>query len=288
LGVSLLLARLMMPAELGLVAIGLALMGVAQVVRDCGVSAYLQRAPALDQGRFGSCLGVMYGSTALLSLLLLAAGGPLARHFGEPALQPLLDVLLLGFAVSPFSQVMSALMQRDLAAARIAYVSRIGSLAHAATGLGLAALGCGAMSLAWAYVVNILVCSWASWPMRPAGLAWRPSRRGWRPLLHFGLGSLLGSGLGGLNSALPELMLGRMGSVQQVGFLGRANAVVNLFNSLTGPAVNSTTTIVEASAGGGTSSASRLTTPSFVLLAKAARVSAPRRRRSARARTATS
>jgi O-antigen/teichoic acid export membrane protein len=237
-GVSLLLARLMMPAELGLVAIALALMGIAQVLRDFGVGACLQRAPTLDQNHFSSCLGLLYGSTLLLGLLLLAAAGPLARHFGQPALQPLLGVLLLGFVISPFSLVMSALMQRNLDAARIAYVSRFGSLAHALTAVGLAALGCGAMSLAWAYVVNIIVCSWAYWPQRPAGLHWRPSRHGWRPLLHFGLGSLLASGLASFNNALPDLMLGRLGSVHQVGLLGRANAVVNLFNSLTGPAVN--------------------------------------------------
>ena len=99
-GVSLLLARLMMPAELGLVAIALALMGIVQVLRDFGVGACLQRAPTLDQHHFSSCLGLLYGSTLLLGLLLLAAGGPLARHFGQPALQPLLNVLLLGFAIT--------------------------------------------------------------------------------------------------------------------------------------------------------------------------------------------
>jgi O-antigen/teichoic acid export membrane protein len=236
--VSLVLARLMMPAELGLVAIGLALVGIAYVVRDFGVSAWLQRAPAVDQPTFSSCLGLLLASTILLTLLLLAGSGPLARHFGQPALQPLLAVLLLGFALSPVSVVLSALLQRELNAARIAYVSRLGSAAHALTAVGLAALGCGAKSLAWAYVASIVVCNGAFWQRRPAGLAWRPSWQGWRPLLHFGLGSLMGSGLASLNNALPELLLGRLGSVQQVGLLGRANGVVNLFNALTAPAVN--------------------------------------------------
>ncbi|HEX2011952.1 MAG TPA: oligosaccharide flippase family protein [Roseateles sp.] len=237
-GVSLLLARLLMPAELGLVAIALAIVGVAQVLRDLGVSAFLQREPELSQERFGSCLGLLGGSTLLLSLLLFAGSGPLARHFDQPALQSLLLVLLLGFVLTPFSQVMAALMQRDLAAARIAYVSRLGGLAHAVAAVGLAALGCGAMSLAWAYVINVVVCGCAYWPLRPAGLAWHPSRRGWRPLLRFGLGSLLNSGLGGLNNALPDLLLGHMGSTRQVGLLGRANAAVSLFNALAGTAVN--------------------------------------------------
>ncbi len=235
---SLLLARLLMPAELGLVAIGLALVGVARIVRDLGVGVFLQRESALRQDRFSSCLGLLGVSTALLGGLLLAGGGLLSRHFGQPALQPLLAVLVLGFALSPFSLVMAALMQRDLAAARLAAVSRAGTLAHALTALGLALSGVGAMSLAWAYVANIVVCSLTCLPWRPAGLAWRPSLRGWRPVLRFGAGAMLGSGLGGLNNALPDLLLGQLGSASLVGFLGRANAAVGLFGTLVGNAAN--------------------------------------------------
>ncbi len=237
-GVSLLLARLLMPAELGLVAVAMAVLGVAQVLRDGGVSSYLQREAELNPARFASCLGVLWASTAALSLMLLAASGPLSQHFGQPGLQPLLGVLLLGFALSPFSLVMAALMQRELAAARIAYVSRLGALAHALSAVGLAAAGFGAMSLAWAYVINILVCSWAYWPMRPRGMGWRPSTQGWRPVLQFGAGTLLVSGLASLHSAVPDLLLGRLGTLQQVGLLGRANAVVNLFNTVLGNAAN--------------------------------------------------
>ncbi len=240
-GVSLVLARLLVPAELGLVAIALALLGVAQMLRDLGVGNYLQREAELSPGRFASCWGFLIGSTALLGLLLLGASGPLARHFGQPALQPLLVVLLLGFALSPFSLVMAALMQRELAAARIAYVSRLGALAHALSAVGLAAAGFGAMSLAWAYVVNILVCSCAYWPMRPMrpdGFAWKPSAQGWRPLLRFGAGTLLVNGLASVNNALPDLLLGRLGTAAQVGLMGRANAVVNLFNAMLGNAAN--------------------------------------------------
>lgn len=238
LGLSLLLARLLMPAELGLASIAMALIGIAQLLRELGISSYLQREPVLDAPRFGACLGLLVVSTVLLGLLLFAAAGPLALHFGQPGLRPLLQVLLLGFVLTPFSLVMSALMLRELAAARIAAVSRLGTLAHALTALGLAAAGCGAMSLAWAYVVNIVVCSLAYWPLRPGGLAWQPRWTGWRPVLRFGLGALVGNGLDGMNNALPDLLLGRLGSVQQVGLLGRANALVGLFNSLLGTAIN--------------------------------------------------
>lgn len=240
-GVMLVLARLLVPSELGLVAIALALVSVAQVLRDLGVGAYLQREPELSEPRFASCLGVLCASTLLLTLLMLAAAGPVARHYGQPGLQALLAVLLLGFVLQPYSLVMSALLQRELAAGPIARVSRLGDLAHALTAVGGAALGWGAFSLAWAFVVNIVVCSLAYRAVQQ-GLQvqrrWRPSLQGWRPVLRFGQGALLNSGLAGVNSALPDLLLGRLGSMAQVGLLGRANAVVNLLAALLGPAVN--------------------------------------------------
>lgn len=239
--VMLVLARLLVPSELGLVGIALALVSVAQVLRDLGVGAYLQREPELSEPRFASCLGVLCASTALLTLLMLAAAGPVAQHYGQPGLQSLLAVLLLGFVLQPYSLVMSALLQRDLAAGPIARVSRVGDLAHALTAVGGAALGWGAFSLAWAFVVNIVVCSGAYWAVQRAQQVqrrWRPSLKGWRPVLRFGQGALLNSGLAGVNAALPDLLLGRLGSVAQVGLLGRANAVVNLLAALLGPAVN--------------------------------------------------
>jgi O-antigen/teichoic acid export membrane protein len=236
--VSLALARLLLPEDMGRAAIGLAVIGVLHVLRDCGVGAYLQCEPELSADRFSNCLGVLCAATAVLSVWLLVAAGPLARHFGQPGLVPLLSVLLLGFVLSPFGVVMAALLQRDLAARQMAAVSRVGTLSHALTGLGLAALGFGAMSLAWAYVVNILVCGGAYWRLRPAGRVWRLSLRGWRPVLRFGGGALLNSGLAGLNNAVPDLLLARLGAVQQVGLMGRANAVVNLFSAVAGTAIN--------------------------------------------------
>jgi O-antigen/teichoic acid export membrane protein len=57
-------------------------------------------------------------------------------------------------------------------------------------------------------------------------------------VLRFGRGALLSSGLASLHGAVPDLLLARLGSVQQVGLMGRANAAVNLFSAVVGTAVN--------------------------------------------------
>jgi len=237
-GLGLLLARLLAPAEMGVFALALACMAIAQVLRDFGVSGWLQRERDLTRQKVQAALGLSCAASAIVALGLLVASGPLARHFGQPELAGILRVLALGCLPLPFSSVMAALMLRELAAARIAYVSRLGTAAYAATAVGLASLGCGAISLAWANLANVAVCTVAYIPLvSTLALGW-PTCRNWGGILRFGAGSLLTQGLATLNQALPDLMLARLGSPAQVGLMGRANAAVNLFGAVVGMSIN--------------------------------------------------
>lgn len=232
------LARLLQPTDLGLFAMATALFGIAQLLRDFGVSAYLQREPALTPQRFSACLGLLACTTAGMLLVLLLLAEPLAGCFGQPELAPLLCVLALGLPVSAFGSVMAALQLRELAAARIAKVSWLGLASQAIVALALSAEGAGAMGLAWAQVAATLACGLAYAGWRPRHLRWRPAWRGWSEVLRFGGASLFASGLAGLHGALPDLLLGRMGAPHQLGLLGRAQATVSLLQVVAGQALN--------------------------------------------------
>lgn len=234
---GLLLARLLQPAELGLYALGLGVFSVAQLLRDAGVSAYLQREPELTPARFSACLGLLACTTLLATTALLVLADPLARHFGQPGLTVLLQVLALGLLLSAYGSVMAALQLRALSASRIAFVSRMGTLAHAGVALLLSMEGWGALGLAWAQVASILVCGLA-YACMPTGRSWWPSSRGWAEVLGFGVGALLVGLLGGVNGVLPDLWLGRLGSAHLVGLLGRAQGAVSLLQAVAGQALS--------------------------------------------------
>lgn len=235
--IGLLLARMLAPAELGLFATASAVIGVAQLLRDLGVSSYLQREPELDAERFGACVGLQIAVTAALGAALLTGAGPLAQLLGMPALAPLIRILTLGLVLTPFSSLMAALQLRALEASRIAWVSRLGTLSWGLASIGSAQQGHGALGLAWAQVLRVLVCTIAYGFMRPPGLSWRPRWQGWRPVLRFGSGALGGNLLNGLNGLVPDLLLGRLGGAAQVAMLGRANAVVGSFQNMAGAAI---------------------------------------------------
>ena len=236
--VSLLLARLLTPAEVGVFAIALVGLEIANVLRDIGVSAYLQREPDLTPAKIASAFGLLCLTTGLVALLMWAASVPLGRLYADPALPGLIQWLALGLLPVPFNHVMSALLLRDLSARRIAAVSLLGTAVQAITAVGLAARGHGAMSLAWAHLANIAACSLAYAAIRPAGLSWWPSLSHLGEVARFGRGAWLSNLVLAVHNALPELLLGRLASSHLVGLYGRASATVNLFTALTGTATS--------------------------------------------------
>lgn len=235
---SLVLARLLGASELGLFALAMAVYGVAQLLRDAGLTAYLQREPELTQARFSACLGLLAASTVVVTLALVLLAQPLAQRLGQPGLAPLLWVLAPMLPLSAFSSVMAALQLRALAAGRIARMSWLGLWVQAGVSVACCAQGAGALGLAWAQLATTLVCGLAHLGMRPPGLRWRPAWRGAREVLGFASGALLPAALHTLHGLLPDLLLGRLGGTHVLGLFGRAQAAVGLLQTLAGRALS--------------------------------------------------
>jgi O-antigen/teichoic acid export membrane protein len=94
------------------------------------------------------------------------------------------------------------------------------------------------MALAYANLINIIACALGCIPMRPKYLPWLPSFRHWRSVAHFGMGSLLSSCATALNNAIPDILLGKLGSARHVGLLSRANGTVTIFTYVAGSTVS--------------------------------------------------
>jgi O-antigen/teichoic acid export membrane protein len=235
--VSLILARLLTPAEIGVYSITIVLVNIAHVFREFGVASYLQREAELTPDKIRAAMGVLYGTTWTIALVIFLSSGLVAGYFGYPEVQPVMQVLSIGFLFIPFSSVMLALLVRDYAADKIAVTTAVGTIVYAVTCLGLASLGFGTMSLAWANLANILSTGLAYLPMRPAGLPWLPSWRNCGRVVKFGTGALLTNLLHSINNALPDLLLGKLGSAHQVGLVSRANSTVNIFLAVAGAAI---------------------------------------------------
>ena len=236
--VSVLLARMLSPSEIGVYSMTVVFVNLAHVFRDFGVSTYLQRESVLTPDKIRSATGVVFTTSWLIATTMFLASGWIGRWFNEPEIVPVMQVLAIGFLFIPFGTVTNALLTREFAAEKQAIVMAVGTSSFCISCLVLAKLGFGSMSLAWANLINILACAIAYIPLRPKNMPWTPSFRHWRGVAHFGLGSLLTSCTVAINNAIPDILLGKLGSARLVGLLSRANSTVTIFTYVAGSTVN--------------------------------------------------
>lgn len=236
--VSLFLARLLSPSEIGVYSMTIVFVSIAQNFQDFGVGSYLQREKDLTQEKLRAATGVLFTSSWLIAAAMYAWSDGFGRWFNEPDMIPVMKVLAISFAFIPFASISSALLTREFAAGKQAWVTAFSTVMSTATCIGLAIMGFGAMSMAWAYLANVIACCIAHLPFRPKYLPWLPSFRHWRDVVHFGMSSLLTNCLQSVNNSVPDILLGKLGNATLVGLFSRANSTVTIFFHIIGSTAN--------------------------------------------------
>ena len=235
--VSVIVARILTPAEIGVYSIAIVLVNIAHVFREFGVGSYLQRAPDLTRAQVRSALAVAYAIAWTVAAVVFISAEWVAAWFGYAEIAPVMRILAIGFLFIPFSSVALALLLREYDAKKISIGTVAGTAAYSATCIGLALAGFGATSLAWANLANVLATGVVYVWLGPLHMAYVPRFREVGAVLSFGAGALLTNLIKAANTALPDLILGKLGTARQVGLLSRGNSTVNIFMYVAGSAI---------------------------------------------------
>lgn len=236
--VTIVLARLLQPDEIGVYSITAVLVAIAQIFRDFGVGAYLQREETLNRDKVGAAFGILLTASVLIAALVILASPYIADFYGHEGIEKVLRVLALGFVFIPFGSITNALLTRDYRAKEQAYVYVVGTSVYAVTALGLAWMGFSYMSMAWANFANIIATGLALLLYRPSIVPWVPRFRGWRNIIGFSGGVMYGNALRLFDNAIPDLILGKLKGPYEVGLLSRSISTTQLVAQALNPTVN--------------------------------------------------
>lgn len=188
-GVTVVLARLLTPADYGLFAIALALQLVGQRAAELGLPAALVRleedpSPEVQSAVAG--LMLLFASCLSGALLIFAFGvAPLVGADGET-----LRVIAVASAAMPLyaaRAIPMVLMERRLAFGRVALVETADTLAFNGFALLAALAGLGAFSLSGAVPAGACAGFVAAWAIQPFARRPRIDLDPVRPLIGFGL-----------------------------------------------------------------------------------------------------
>jgi len=172
-GVFLVLARLIAPAEFGMVAIAVVFIDILQIVARCGLpDAVVQRADC-DEGFASTAFWVMLAAGALCAGALAALSGPIAWLFDLPELRPVLCALSACFVITAAGAIHEARLQRSFGFRKLALRAFGANLFGGAVALAMAYSGYGV----WSLVVQRLVAATATTLLTWAASRWMPARR---------------------------------------------------------------------------------------------------------------
>jgi PST family polysaccharide transporter len=167
------LARLLSPADFGIVAMAAVVIGFANIFRDFGtVPAVIQRRE-LDAPLLNSVflLNGLIGSA--LALLLAAAAPLIALAMREPELSPVLRSLAIVFPIVSAGLVQQGLLEREVRFRPVALIEFAAAVAGLAAAVLGALAGWGVYSLVLQMIVSATVTTAGLWAVS----AWRPGRQ---------------------------------------------------------------------------------------------------------------
>lgn len=227
---TMVLSRLLTPAEVGVYSLGAVLVALAQVVRDFGVGQYLIQEKQLDTGKLRAALATSLLVAWLLAGLVLLASAPLAHFYGEPRLTLVLRLLAINFLLIPFSALTLPMLRRQLRFRAIYAINAANSVVNLLVAVLLALQGYSYMSMVWAALAGSCASLLVSLLVRPWELPWLPGRRGMGDIARFGAYATGGGLVDEAGVAAPDLIIGKLIGIESLALFGKAQSVLNIFN----------------------------------------------------------
>jgi O-antigen/teichoic acid export membrane protein len=238
LALSMVLARLLDPDDIGVYSMSAVLVAVAHIFRDFGVTAFIKRQKELSEETLRTALGVVMCTSWTMALLMYLSAPLWSSFFGEPRVENVVKVLALGFVLIPFGALPGAILVRNMEVVRTAKAGMIALCAYITVSIVLALKGFGHMTMAWASLTNIATHIVAVRLLSTTKTPWIPGLKHWGQVANFGAGAIITSAMTAIDNAIPDIFLGRLSTPANVGFFSKANSTINIASSGVMPAVN--------------------------------------------------
>lgn len=226
--VSLVLARILLPEEFGLIAMIAFFISLGQVFVDSGLTQSLIRTQNPDQTDYSTVFYFNLVVSFFIYGLVYVIAPFISSFYNQDILTEITRLYSLTFIINAFSTVQQTILTKLMKFKIQAFISMPATLLGGLTGIYLAYKGYGVWSLVWSHLVSSILSTVQLWFYS----SWRPtlSFSKNRFCYHFKFGyKLLISGV--LNKAFNNiylLIIGKFFSPAQLGFYTRAETMNQL------------------------------------------------------------
>lgn len=225
LGSIMVLARLLNPADFGLIAMLTTVIGFLRVFREVGLSTATIQREGITHAQVSNLFWLNVSISSAAGVVLAAACPLIAWFYKEPRLIPVTLCLAATFPLSGLTVQHTALLSRQMRFKALALVQIGSQTVGFATGIAMAWCGYSYWSLVGLNLATIgatVLFTYIAVPWRPQA----PARgSGTRPLFSFGANLAAGGFVYSVAKASDSLAIGRIYGSEAIGLYSRAGVL---------------------------------------------------------------
>lgn len=215
-------SRLLTPAEVGTSAIGLALITISISLKEFAACGFLVQGADVKEADVRTAFTIQFVLTSAIALAIYLTAEDFAAFYGEPLLADFVRIVAVGLLADTFSAPTVSLLRRELEFGTLAIINVSALCVNGIVTVALALAGFGFMSVAWAWLGTALTTVALTLAFRPSIKMLRPSLASWRRAAAFGSYNGAMTVLARTFETLPQLVLGRVLTLQTVGLYSRS------------------------------------------------------------------
>lgn len=225
------ISRILTPEELGGYSLALGSIAVGQVLRDFGLSLYLVKEKDISDDKVQGCFTISIIVCWILAFVYFVSANYLGEFFEQQSIVILTQILAFNFLIIPFGTFTLSLLKRNMLFDKIMYMDVLSSTVSTVSSVVLILTYKTVEVLALASVLGTLTTVLFSFKY----VTWRYFKINFSKFFEIAKFSSYVSGaniLNELRSVVPEFLIGKYSSVEDVAYLSKANGTINLFSKL--------------------------------------------------------
>jgi len=223
------MARLLDPADFGLIAIANVSLRFYSYFSQVGIAPALIQKKSLQEGDVNAALALSLGISSLFFLLAYLASPFTEEYFELIGLSLVMQVLAINFIIFGFSSISQALLRRESRFKTISIIEVVSYiLGYGITGLIAAYMGLGVWSLVIAFMTQSILTAFLSYIVIRFPIRFHHSKAQRRSLMSYGVKYSIIGFVEFLTANIIPLIIGKVLGAAPAGLYNRATLLASL------------------------------------------------------------
>ena len=236
--VSIILARILLPQDYGVIALTSIFLNLSDILIDGGFSTTLIRKKNVDDCDYSCVLTVSFSIAAVLYLIFYIISPYVANYYKEPLFSPVLKVLGLSVFIQSFTAARTAVVNRNMQFKFLCYCNISASLISGIIGIIAAYAGMGVWSIVIQRLIQQALITGLLFVKIRFRIKWHLSFERLKEIMKFSIGVVSASLLYFVANNMYSAVIGKRYSVTDLGYYSKGNQLPEQISLYTFSAVS--------------------------------------------------